>query len=293
MKLSKVNVAGIIILFTVIACKKKESAITIPAITTTDASAITPLSATTGGIINDNGGIEIMSSGVCYSKTNNLPVITDDTTNTRSNSSSFVSNLRNLQPSSVYYVRAYAVNKAGIGYGNVVTFTTGNGAPSASNVIVSGIAAVNATLTATYTYTDVENDPESGSTFQWYVADGSSGTGEIAIAGATSLTYTVQPAEQSKYIRIGITPKAASGTSTGTEVKSNFIGPIGEATSVTFVYNGATVTYNILTSAVTGRRWLDRNLGAPDVPNAADDFANYGDMFQWGRLADGHQLVVY
>lgn len=295
MKLLSIKITQLIIVLSLapVACKKKDTTVTIPSVTTIEASAITPSSAITGGTITDQGGIEIMSSGVCYSKSNPLPVITDDTTNMRSNSLNFVSNLTNLQPSSIYYARAYAVNRAGVGYGNVIMLTTGNGPPDAVNVSVSGLAEVNRTLTASYIYSDVENDPESGSSFQWYMANGSSGNGEVPIAGATSLTYTIQSSEQSKYIRIGITPRAASGTQTGVEVKSNFIGPVGDATTVTFVYNGSTVTYNILTSTVTGRKWLDRNLGAPNTPGDANDFANYGDLFQWGRLADGHQLIIY
>jgi uncharacterized protein (TIGR02145 family) len=62
-------------------------------------------------------------------------------------------------------------------------------------------------------------------------------------------------------------------------------------TSVTFTYNGQSVTYGVITSSVTGRKWLDRNLGAPNAPTAFDDWRNEGDLFQWGRGADGHQLI--
>jgi hypothetical protein len=37
---------------------------------------------------------------------------------------------------------------------------------------------------------------------------------------------------------------------------------------------------------------LDRNLGAPNAPTGFKDYANYGDLFQWGRGADGHQLFI-
>src|SRR5688572_8260071 len=46
------------------------------------------------------------------------------------------------------------------------------------------------------------------------------------------------------------------------------------------------------TSPVTGRKWLDRNLGAPNTPSVYDDWTNKGYLFQWGRAADGHQLVI-
>ena len=39
-----------------------------------------------------------------------------------------------------------------------------------------------------------------------------------------------------------------------------------------------------------GRCWLDRNLGATQVATSATDAASYGDLYQWGRPADGHQI---
>jgi Fibrobacter succinogenes major domain (Fib_succ_major) len=39
----------------------------------------------------------------------------------------------------------------------------------------------------------------------------------------------------------------------------------------------------------TGRYWMDRNLGASQVATSSDDAFAFGDLFQWGRSADGHQ----
>jgi hypothetical protein len=91
---------------------------------------------------------------------------------------------------------------------------------------------------------------------------------------------------------VGVTPKTSAGTITGAEAKSLFTAEIGENPSVTFTYNNQIVTYGIITSQTTGRNWLDRNLGAANTPIAFDDWANYGDLFQWGRRADGHQLIT-
>lgn len=38
-----------------------------------------------------------------------------------------------------------------------------------------------------------------------------------------------------------------------------------------------------------GQCWKDRNLGASQVATSMDDSAAYGDLYQWGRIADGHQ----
>jgi uncharacterized protein (TIGR02145 family) len=40
----------------------------------------------------------------------------------------------------------------------------------------------------------------------------------------------------------------------------------------------------------TGRIWMDRNLGASQVATTPTDALAYGDLYQWGRGADGHQI---
>jgi len=59
--------------------------------------------------------------------------------------------------------------------------------------------------------------------------------------------------------------------------------------SVTFSYNGANVTYGVVVGQ-NNTCWLDRNLGASRVALSYDDSDAYGDLFQLGRLIDGHQF---
>ena len=40
---------------------------------------------------------------------------------------------------------------------------------------------------------------------------------------------------------------------------------------------------------ITGATWMDRNLGASQVAISLTDADAYGDLYQWGRAADGHQ----
>ncbi len=47
--------------------------------------------------------------------------------------------------------------------------------------------------------------------------------------------------------------------------------------------------YKEVVSPYTGKIWLDRNLGASRVAQSIDDEQAYGDYFQWGRDADGHE----
>jgi len=59
--------------------------------------------------------------------------------------------------------------------------------------------------------------------------------------------------------------------------------------SITFNYLGGQVTYGTA-QGQNGSCWLDRNLGASSVATSVTDINAYGDLFQWGRLDDGHQL---
>ena len=40
----------------------------------------------------------------------------------------------------------------------------------------------------------------------------------------------------------------------------------------------------------TGKIWMDKNLGAASVATSSSDAASYGDLYQWGRKDDGHQI---
>jgi uncharacterized protein (TIGR02145 family) len=61
-------------------------------------------------------------------------------------------------------------------------------------------------------------------------------------------------------------------------------------------YNGApawtgTISYaNTVVNPTTSKIWMDRNLGATRVANGSTDADSYGDLYQWGRGADGHQI---
>jgi uncharacterized protein (TIGR02145 family) len=55
-----------------------------------------------------------------------------------------------------------------------------------------------------------------------------------------------------------------------------------------FCSSGSTQIVEVLSPA-TGRVWMDRNLGATRAAMSLTDSDSYGDLYQWGRRADGHQ----
>ncbi len=46
---------------------------------------------------------------------------------------------------------------------------------------------------------------------------------------------------------------------------------------------------DVVANPATGKIWMDRNLGASQVATSSTDAASYGDLYQWGRAADGHE----
>jgi uncharacterized protein (TIGR02145 family) len=63
---------------------------------------------------------------------------------------------------------------------------------------------------------------------------------------------------------------------------------IGQYPAGTVYCAGATAVVDV-TNPTTGKTWMDRNLGASQVASYSTDQNAYGDLYQWGRRADGHQ----
>ena len=99
-----------------------------------------------------------------------------------------------------------------------------NQAPEVTDSYLTGEIFVGQILTASYTYSDPDNDPESGSVLKWYRADDVNGLNREEIIGANDLTYILQSPDIYKYIVFEITP--SDGESTGLTVQSNVAGPI-------------------------------------------------------------------
>lgn len=73
--------------------------------------------------IIENGSAPVTLSGFCYSLQPN-PDLQDSYTTDGSLTGIYESNLTNLLSNTTYYVRSYACNNAGTGYGNQISFTT-------------------------------------------------------------------------------------------------------------------------------------------------------------------------
>ena len=103
-----------------------ESTADVPEVGTHNVSEITDTTAQCGGTISSDGGATVTARGVCWSMGEN-PTVADDTTNDGTGAGSFTSYVTGLTASTTYYLRAYATNSAGLGYGSTMSFTTEEG----------------------------------------------------------------------------------------------------------------------------------------------------------------------
>src|ERR1700744_5160097 len=103
---------------------RDDSSVAVPTLVTYSLiSNVSQTGALSGGVVTLANG-SIKADGVCWSSTNALPTISDSKTTDTLGTSGYISTLTGLTSGTTYYLRAYATNGNGTGYGGVVTFTT-------------------------------------------------------------------------------------------------------------------------------------------------------------------------
>ena len=109
-----------------------------PVLTTTELVVGETGTMTSGGTITQDGGSPVTARGVCWGTTEN-PTITNTKTTDGDGSGVFTSTVTGLLPGAVYYIRAYATNSIGTGYGAQVTTSTKAILPVVTTTEISGI----------------------------------------------------------------------------------------------------------------------------------------------------------
>jgi len=126
--------------FAITSCNKDDDPVdntNLPTLITLAITDITPTSATSGGDITATGGADITAKGVCWSTLQN-PTILDFATDEGNNPSNYTSNISGLTANTTYYVRAYATNSKGTGYGNELEFVAENIFPGEKVAVAGG-----------------------------------------------------------------------------------------------------------------------------------------------------------
>jgi len=152
------TISSALLLFTIIIAEsgcsktpKSTTNVTLPLVVTVNViSNLTQTTAQSGGIVTNSDGGEILTNGVCYSTTDQTPTIADAKTTDTVNVLGWTSRLTGLTPGTTYYVRAYATNVSGAGYGAVIKFTTS----TTSNNLVTNVTTVAGNTGGSYGYMD-------------------------------------------------------------------------------------------------------------------------------------------
>jgi uncharacterized protein (TIGR02145 family) len=209
----------------------------VPDITTNKVTNITSTTAESGGEITSDGRSRIINYGICWDTVGN------PTTESYRQSDSiakekFVIKISDLFPNKTYYVRAYAVNKAGTAYGEQVSFTTPPSVPLLKTSAVTDISAKSA-RSGGVIYSD-GGYPVLNAGVCWDTASNptASGTRTIDTIGIADFTSEINGLKNDKsyFVRAYATNSLGTGYGNEIEFKTTRSAPIVTITSVTEKY---------------------------------------------------------
>jgi hypothetical protein len=135
-----------------------------PRLSTAIIASFTPYSAIISSSITLDGGSPVTERGVCYNTSpgasiQNNKVVSPSTTN------AYNTTLTNLNPGATYYVRSYAINGVGVGYGQEITLKTADiKLPTVDPTCLpaTSITYSDATVSANITNDGLSNKLETG-----------------------------------------------------------------------------------------------------------------------------------
>jgi photosystem II stability/assembly factor-like uncharacterized protein len=133
----------------------KGSDLSVPSITTSITLNITSNSAISGGYINNEGSSAVTEQGVCWDTTGSPTLSSNSKPDLSGGVGLFSVNITGLSPNTKYFVRAYATNSVGTGYGDEQIFTTDSGA---STPFLTTISITKVSTNSAVTGGSISND---------------------------------------------------------------------------------------------------------------------------------------
>ena len=244
----------------------------VPTVNTVSVSVSSSTIIASGSVTSD-GGADILFYGVCLS-TNSLPTISDtkkEYSSTSGNSAkSFTASFMNLGVNLPYYVRAYAINSEGIGYGEAISIKIS----SKSNIKDVGVSqtATEATLSMTV-------NPNRTTTENWFEY-GKTGDAASKILAASSY------GSNDTIVSVKVT-NLTPGTKYWFIAKSK--NEYGETDSQTIIFYTMVSDYdgNLYHGVAIGSQiWLQENFRGTHFANG-DPIPNVTDATTWSNLTTG------
>ena len=256
---------------------------TAPQVSTSTISNITLNSATSGGTVSNDGGADITSKGVVWNTATSPTTNLNTKTIEGAGSGSFSSSINNLTPSTTYYLRAYATNSAGTGYGNEISFATNAILlPTLSTISISDITISSAISGGTIT-----NDG-GGSITARGVVWSTTQNPTIALAtkttngaGIGNFTSTMENLNSTTTYYVKAYATNSAGTAYGNEISFTSLTDIKSAIGIVF-----DADFNIYqTVNINGQIWMAENLKTTKYCNG-DAIPNVN-FNQWDNLTSG------
>jgi uncharacterized protein (TIGR02145 family) len=242
-----------------------------PVVSTVEVSEILANTAVSGGVVTSDAGSTVTARGVCWSE-GTTPTISDSKTVNGTGAGSFTSNITGLNDGTTYYVRAYATNANGTGYGSAMSFTT----LTIENATVVTVAATGITTTTAISGGNVTDDGNGSITARgvcWSTAQNPTISDSFTTNGTGTGSFTSNITGLSDattyYVRAYATN--ANGTAYGNQISFTTIAAC----------NGFTDSrdgnfYNAV--QIGDQCWMAENLKyLPSVagPDASPQFVNY------------------
>jgi uncharacterized protein (TIGR02145 family) len=255
-----------------------------PVLTTNPINNISNTMAFSGGTFITDGESNILSKGVCWS-TNHNPTINDFKSDDGTGVTNYSSVLTGLSRNTTYYVKAFATNSVGIGYGNEVSFTTTDSSVipigNLPTVIINSINSI-ATNNA-IAYGNVTNQGSSSVTakgFKYFTTPNYSGGWQTVSVGTGLGTFskTINSLQPNTTYYISAYATNSFGTAFSNEI------------SFTTSNTPATVTdidgnlYNTVT--IGSQVWMVENLKVSKYRDGTS-IPNVTDNTQWTNLTTG------
>ena len=253
-----------------------------PTVTTAAVTNINKTTATAGGNVTDDGGVNVTERGVVYGTSQN-PTVADNKVSSGSGKGVFTCNLTNLKETTTYYVRAYAINEKGTAYGEEVSFTTSKDIllPSVTTSTITQITETTAVAGGNVTSDGKANVTERGVVYSLSANPSISDLSSTIVrsgSGTGSFTCNLTGLEEGKKYYVRAYAMNSKGTAYGTEVTFTTNKQSGNGTENGYAYVDLGLSV----------KWATMNVGA----SKAED---YGDYFAWGEVEpkDDYDLGIY
>ena len=237
-----------------------------PTVTTAAISSKSYTSAVAGGNVTNTGGADVNERGVCWSTTSG-PVATGLHSTDGTGPGSFVSNLINLTPNTLYYYRAYAKNSAGTSYGDELTVTTNPVAePSLTTNAITGV-----TLSQAVSGGNITNENGAPVTVRgvcWNTTGNPTISDNTLTSGSGTSSYsiTITGLAQGSVFYVRAYAQNSAGTGYGNQLR--------------FSTSASDITGNIYATVVIGTQlWMQSDLKTSRyndntlIPNVTDNAA--------------------